>query len=158
MALLPSRLSETLAAWTDSESVGGTATAYTYPPVPGTISCVTGFVLLIGNNATLSWTAPAGLPAGSGYQLTVESKDGTSTMAIPATTFTFQKGLLDGLLGILITSSGPVKVTIRSAQLIDIGGGKYQAGWVSQETNPPSITINYTGALLGLLGGFTCPT
>ncbi|WP_147440410.1 hypothetical protein [Mycetocola tolaasinivorans] len=156
--LLFTPMEATEASWSDEEAVAGTLGALTLPTVQAPITCVKSNTPVLGGGllstmVDISWAAPAGMPAGAYYQVTA-SRVGVTGVApmdpITESTINIKLGLLGDPLGLLLGTSGTLKLTVQVVLLKPDGS----VGW----TSPPSVerTFTYTAPTFILGGGYGC--
>ncbi|WP_030148488.1 hypothetical protein [Mycetocola saprophilus] len=149
---------ETQAAWTDSESVSGSFTAVTMPAVTGNFTCVKSNGPLLGSGllstqVDISWPAVTNAPEGAQYRIVVTRQGVAQSATMPLSsepTVNFRVGLLGDPLGILLGSSGTLKITV-STVLVDTSG---TVTWSSPPT--AEYAFGYNAPVLILGGGYYC--
>lgn len=149
---LPVAMENTVASWGDKQSGRAEVSALTVPGVPSTACEGVPGGLLYAATATLSWpsvSAPPGVNVSYLVKAT-NSKGQTQVFSQPETSRLFKLGLLDTLLGVLLSS--PTTLTLEVRTVFSFPSG---ATW-SSPVAPPTRHIEYMGSLLGLTGGFKC--
>lgn len=131
LVVLPLRPTE--ARFTDQE-VAGVQVSASAMPAMGSLSC-TGTGLLGLTGARISWTPPAGLPAGSELRMRVTINGQSLDVFLPATAnqFTFDASLT-GALGSLLTVTLVTTFTIEIAPVLRSGETVVWAGQSSSRT------------------------
>lgn len=151
-ALAPLNIGETAAAWNDQQVGTAAFSALQKIPQVASTSCSgTPGGLLVAATATVSWPVVAPLPGAQVSYLikATNSKGATESITQPETSKKFQLGLLDTLLGVLLSS--PTILTLEVSAIHSFGAANQ---WVSPASTP--IRVDYMGSLLGLTGGFKC--
>lgn len=152
VASLGATAQATDASWTWRQGASTDFKAVKLPAMPGPLKCTEGYVLLNGNNATISWDPVTDLPPGTQYHVSIVPGSGEPGVAFQTgASIKFQSGLLSGLLGLVLTTKTTVTITVS----VTNGTTGSVNPWLGHGSQ--SMTINYDPALLGLLGGFTCP-
>ena len=141
----------TSAGWNDVQASSATMSALTVPGVESTTCSGTSSELLVAATATISWPAVAATPNGSvSYVVKVTNSAGeTTTFPQPETSRLFKVGLMDLLLGALI--SDPTTLTIEVQAVHTFASG---ASWTASTSS--IRRIDYMGSLLGIGGGYVC--
>jgi hypothetical protein len=141
----------TEAAWMDAEVAQAHFSAGTLP-APNSLACQTQAGGLLGTDkAHVSWNTSASLPPGAKYEIVMQ-KVGGAAGTLPLQTerqITVVPGLLDSLLGLVLNLLSPPAEYSVKVSVVYPG-----TQWRSMPSTPQSV--RYTGALLGLLGGFQC--
>lgn len=149
--LLPHAVQVTSAGWPDSQAGTILTTARELPAVRK-LSCKTESGGLLGvDKAHISWVLDGGLPPGAKYEVVIQKKDGASA-ALPLqveTQVTMVSSLLNSLLGLVLDLLSPP-----AEYLVTVSVVYPDTLWRSPPS--PVQSTKYSGALLGLLGGFKC--
>lgn len=151
-SMTPNLLENSAASWSDKQSGKAEFEALTVPGVASTACSGVPGGLLLAATATLSWpsvTAPPGVTVRYAVKAT-NSKGESQSFSQPETSRLFKLGLLDTLLGALLSS--PTTLTLEVQTVYSFASG---ATWSSPQASP-SRQIEYMGSLLGLTGGFKC--
>lgn len=141
----------TEATWTQTEAAQAQFSAASLP-TPSELECGTESGGLLGaDKAHISWNMSAPLPAGAKYEVVMQ-KSGGAEGALPLQPerqITIVPELLDSLIGLVLNlRSPPAEYSVKVSVVYP--GTKWRSEPSAQQT------VRYTGALLGLLGGFHC--
>lgn len=141
----------TEATWSDAEVAQARFSTGTLTR-PNSLACQTQTGGLLGvDKAQVSWNTSASLPPGAKYEVVVQ-KSGGAAGTLPLQTerqITVVPGLLDSLVGLVLNLLSPPAEYSVKVSVVYPG-----TQWRSLPSAPQSV--RYTGALLGLLGGFQC--
>jgi hypothetical protein len=125
--------------WGDTAAVKGTSlAAYNLVSPPGEIGCANGSAG--SGKLTVSWAAPAGAPAGYGYQVEVWTKDTLLTNPVLLASFTLSATQLEiahSQLNRPFLWSGSAEVFVRGYLLT--------GGWRSSTSTVRTIRVGLSG-------------
>lgn len=149
--LLPAAVVQTEASFTGSSAARGGVRAVTLS-TPGTLQCTDRFVILSGDQATISWTGTPSENPNVRYEVTAEQNGNIDSYLVDSgTSTTFSPGLLGlgGLIDFLFTS-GTATISVRQVTVLP------DTDTVVWRSAPSTRTVRVSLPLLGLLGGFKC--